>query len=270
MTDSENPKVTLDLICQDEEEMIEQCIGFLLKLANAIAYTTEFVIVDGGSIDKTIDIINDMKDDRFRIFENPWPGFAAQRNFAKSKSRGEWSFMAAADSTSTDSIYEMINGLIDVGDDIAAYSFPKIHLVHDTEHMYDKSRDPIMALYRNMPDLVWGGEGLENPMFNGTRIIQHPKHFNFPWQRYVPEVTMIHFAELKSEEARVRKTMKYAKLANSRWFGRTEEQIRKAIVDARCTVDPTGDVFHAGYKICPVSKYYQDIKFYNRMKEVKG
>lgn len=259
----ERPKVTFDLICQDEEEVIGQCIRFLLRLADAIEGSVEFLIVDGGSKDRTLDIINGLKDERFRIYENPWPGFGAQRNFAKGKSRGEWTFMAAADHLASDSIYGLINGLLNVGNDIIAYSFPKIHLVHDTKHMIDRGQDPIMALYRNVPGLSWGGEGLENPRYEGEKIIQHPHHFTFPWQRYVPEVVMVHFAELKSEESKVRKTMKYAKLKNSRWYGRTEDEIRKAIQEARCSTLPTGEVFHERYKVCPVTKYFPGLTFYS-------
>jgi len=268
-----NPKLTFHLMCQDEQEMIGQHIRFLLKVADAVAYPVEFVIVDGGSKDQTLDIINQLKDDRFRIYENPWPGFAAQRNFVKSKSRGEWTFMADADVTASDSIYDKINDLLEVDDEIAAYSFPKIHLVHDTKHMYDKGRDPMMALYRNIPGLTWGGEGLENPMYEGRKIIQHPRNFTFPWQRYVPEVVMIHFAELKSEESKVKKTLKYSEIKNSRWYGITEEEIRKAIKEAKCSFDPTTrEPYHKSYKVCPITKYYKDLTFYSehKEKEVRG
>ena len=260
-----NPKLSFHLICQDEEGVIGQHIRFLLKLASAVEYPVEFVIADGGSQDRTMEIINELKDDRFRVFENPWPGFIEQRNLVKSKSRGEWMFMIDADVVVSDSIYGMINGLLNAGDDVAAYFFPKIHLAYDVRYMRVKGPDPMMALFRNLPEITWMGKDLEKPCYGDVPILQHPRHFNFPWQRYVPEVVMVHFVELKSVETIIRKAVKLSKLKQSNWHGKSEDLIRTLIENAQCRIDPeTGKVVHKDYEVCPVPS---EITFYTEFKE---
>lgn len=262
---SKSIKVSFHLIVQDEETMIGQHIRFLLKLAKSIKYPVEFVIADGGSKDKTLRIINELKDDRFKIYENLWPGFPEQRNFVISKSAGEWTFLIDTDVTISDTIYEKVNELLSVGTDIAAYSFPKIHLVQDTQHMYNKGLDPTIFLFRNMFGIHFKGKGMESWYFKDEPISQHPAKFNFPWQRYVPDTIMIHFAELKSYEEKVKKCLKYSVTKRNAWFGRSEGQIREILKQRMDSTNPVGKMNTGQTLICPISKRFDNLQFYTEL-----
>ena len=258
-------KLSFHLICQDEESIIGQHIRFLLKLASCVKYPVEFIIVDGGSKDSTLKIIDKLKDDRFKIYNNPWPGFAAQRNFAKSKSSGEWTFMIDTDVTTSDNAYTRLNEVLDVGPDVIAYSLPKIHLATDIEHMYNKGLDPMVALFRNIPEISWKGDGLEAPHFKDQLIHQHPHHFNFKWQKYIPDIVMIHFAELKSFEDKIQKCLKYSKTKGNFWFGRDETQIRNLVKEQEAKVNIAYGNKDDSDMICLISERFDDLKFYSEV-----
>lgn len=255
-------KLSFHLMCQDEETMIGQHIRFLLKLAKSIDYPVEFVIADGGSKDNTLKITNELKDDRFKIFNNPWPGAPEQRNFIMSKSEGEWTFLIDTDVTISDSIYGKINELLRAGSEVAAYSFPRIHLVQDTSHMYNVPLSPTIFLFRNIPGIHFRGPGMETWYFKDEPIQQHPSHFNFPWQKYIPEIIMIHFADLKSFEEKVRKCIRYSFVERNKWYGRTEGQIREILKRDTFNLDPTSSIGSNRKIVCPISERFPNLQFY--------
>lgn len=64
--------LTVVILTQNEESNLPRCLA-------AIPERYPIVIVDSGSTDRTIAIANTRAS---RIYINPWPGFAEQRNFA--------------------------------------------------------------------------------------------------------------------------------------------------------------------------------------------
>jgi glycosyl transferase family 2 len=75
------------VIAQDEEERLPDCL-------NSLAFCDEVIVVDGGSRDRTREIATAAG---ARVVENPWPGFAAQRNVALECAGGEWVLEVDAD-----------------------------------------------------------------------------------------------------------------------------------------------------------------------------
>ena len=90
--------ISLCMIIQDEEE----CIGRALE--NVYRYVNEIVIVDSGSTDNTLTIVNEYsKRENFpplQIYSHPFAGdFSAQRNYCISLAIGNWVFILDADET---------------------------------------------------------------------------------------------------------------------------------------------------------------------------
>lgn len=75
------------LIVQDEEERLPGCL-------DSLAFCDEIVVVDGGSRDRTAAIACEAG---AKLIENPWPGFAAQRNVALDAATGDWILEIDAD-----------------------------------------------------------------------------------------------------------------------------------------------------------------------------
>ena len=78
------------MIVLDEEECIQRSVASIHE------YVDEIIVVDGGSTDHTIDILNTFP--KVRIIHNPWPkDYSIQRNLAIESAKGEWIFVLDAD-----------------------------------------------------------------------------------------------------------------------------------------------------------------------------
>jgi hypothetical protein len=79
--------VTACVIASDEERRLPACL-------QSLDFCDEIVVVDGGSRDRTTEIARAAG---ALVVENPWPGFAAQRNVALDHAHGDWILEIDAD-----------------------------------------------------------------------------------------------------------------------------------------------------------------------------
>ncbi len=77
---SSRPTLSVVLVAQNEADR-------LLDTLRSVAWADEVVVVDGGSHDGTQEVALAWG---ARVVENPWPGYAAQKNFAFSQARSDW------------------------------------------------------------------------------------------------------------------------------------------------------------------------------------
>ncbi|MET0917145.1 MAG: glycosyltransferase family 2 protein, partial [Burkholderiales bacterium] len=105
------------LIAKDEEA----CIARALR---SVAWADEIVVVDSGSIDRTVDIARELG--ARVIVAADWPGFGAQKNRALDLATGAWVLSLDADewlsAPSADEIRRALD--VDVAG-IAAYRLPR-------------------------------------------------------------------------------------------------------------------------------------------------
>ena len=80
-------RITACLIVQNEQEHLPAAL-------QSVAFCDEIVVVDGGSTDRTVEIARAAG---ARVIENPWPGYAIQRNVALDAAAGEWVIEVDAD-----------------------------------------------------------------------------------------------------------------------------------------------------------------------------
>lgn len=86
-------KISGTIICQNEDTLIEKCI-------EQLNWVDEIVVIDGGSVDKTLDILKSIKekDKRVQVYKVPFNGhFGDQKNIAIMKCSGDWIFNLDAD-----------------------------------------------------------------------------------------------------------------------------------------------------------------------------
>jgi len=89
-------------ICQDEEYVIRWYLESMAHIAATLPDLKEVVLVDGGSKDNTIDIINSYKDRiPIRLFERTWDFTRAQMNYGIDQCSGDYIFVPDADMTVT-------------------------------------------------------------------------------------------------------------------------------------------------------------------------
>ncbi|PIS09381.1 hypothetical protein COT75_01745 [Candidatus Beckwithbacteria bacterium CG10_big_fil_rev_8_21_14_0_10_34_10] len=95
-------KVSVLILTQNNENFITNC------LKSVSGWAGEIVIIDGGSIDKTLEICRLYKS---KVFHNKWQGFSSQRNFAAKKATSDWIFYLDADERMTRSLKKEIDNL---------------------------------------------------------------------------------------------------------------------------------------------------------------
>ena len=79
----------MTVVTLNEEERLRACL-------ESVAWADEIVVVDAESQDKTVQIAREFTD---HVVVRPWPGFAAQKNFALERARGDWLLSLDADET---------------------------------------------------------------------------------------------------------------------------------------------------------------------------
>jgi glycosyltransferase involved in cell wall biosynthesis len=82
------PLLSVAIITHNEEQNLPRTLASLHVLA------AEIIVVDSGSTDRTTEIARSFN---ARVIERPWPGFAAQKNFAIAQCTGEWVLTLDAD-----------------------------------------------------------------------------------------------------------------------------------------------------------------------------
>ena len=96
------PTLSVVVITRNEEARIRACL-------DSVAWADDIVVVDAESEDKTARIAREVTE---RVFVRPWPGFAAQKNFAIEQARSDWVLSLDADETVTPELREEIQTLL--------------------------------------------------------------------------------------------------------------------------------------------------------------
>jgi len=86
------PRISLIVITRNEEDLIDQC------LKSAAAFCDELIVVDSFSTDRTVEIARGLG---AQVFQHPFEGYIAQKQFALEQASGEWVFSLDADEQAT-------------------------------------------------------------------------------------------------------------------------------------------------------------------------
>ena len=91
-------RLSITIVAWNEEERLRACL-------ESVAWADEIIVVDGESTDKTVALAREFTD---RVWVRPWPGFAAQKNFALEQASGDWVLSLDADERVTPELRERI------------------------------------------------------------------------------------------------------------------------------------------------------------------
>jgi len=86
-TEGKLAKLSVIVITRDEEENIGLCL-------DSVSWADEIVVVDSGSVDKTVEICKAYTDN---VTESDWAGFGPQKNKALDLATNEWVLSIDAD-----------------------------------------------------------------------------------------------------------------------------------------------------------------------------
>jgi glycosyltransferase involved in cell wall biosynthesis len=97
-------KLSVIVITKNEADNIVACL-------DSVAFADEFIVVDSGSTDNTVELARAMGATVKQTYD--WPGFGQQKNRALSLARGEWILSVDADERVTPELGRAIQAAID-------------------------------------------------------------------------------------------------------------------------------------------------------------
>ncbi len=161
MTDAANtaPKISLIVITRNEEELIGQC------LKSAAAFCDELIVVDSFSTDRTLEIARGLG---ARVFERPFEGYIAQKQFALEQARGEWVFSLDADEQATWELSSEIRAALQRPQPAAGYRVRRV--LYHLGHYYTRGLYPDwhLRLFRRERARFGGHEPHASVQIDGT------------------------------------------------------------------------------------------------------
>ena len=106
------------IICHDEEAYIGNCI-------RSLDLCSEIVIVDSGSSDGTVDLIEDFQNAGWpiRLVHRDWQGYAAQKQFALVQCTQPWCISIDADERLDEALKTVLPTLLESPDEIVGWRF---------------------------------------------------------------------------------------------------------------------------------------------------
>ena len=123
--------ISVCLICLNEEEFIKPCI-------ESVKDADEIIVVDGGSTDKTLEIIDALNLPNLTVYHRKWEmNWGAQRNYALSKATGDFVFQIDADEVLSDNGIDNLRAVAEQlkKDEVIFASISMNHFIKDFGHI---------------------------------------------------------------------------------------------------------------------------------------
>jgi len=109
-------KLTVTVITRNEA-------GNLAAALESVQWANEIVVVDAESTDNTVGIARRFTN---RVIVRPWPGYAAQKNFAAEQASHDWILSLDADERVSPDLAQEIRGVLSGTLSTAGYRMPRV------------------------------------------------------------------------------------------------------------------------------------------------
>ncbi len=168
----EPPSLSLIVITYNEESAIGQCLASVRSLCR------ELVVVDSGSVDRTVEIARGMG---ARVISHKFTDYVSQKQFALDHASGDWILLLDADEQVTYKLRREIEEVISSPEAADGYRIPRMlyHLRHyDTRAIY---RDRPIRLFRREKGRIGGIDPHDKVVVNGrvARLQAPILHFSY-------------------------------------------------------------------------------------------
>ena len=216
------PALTVVILTKNEQDNLPRCLA-------QIPRNIPIVVVDSGSTDATVSIA---KSHGCAVFDNPWPGFAEQRNFALERCgiTSPWILFVDADEIYPAEFYDWFESGIRGSDAIDVVMVPSIlylrgkRLAHAPGYPIYHPR----LVRRETVRFVTNHTGHGEAVLDRCRIVHGP----IPYRHYFYHGEIIEWMHKHvgkaAQEVRLQPTAGAAMTARGRlsvWFGRSLARI---------------------------------------------
>lgn len=129
------------IIAQNEADRIETCLQSVSAIAD------EIIVLDSGSSDGTVDVVERYTDN---VFETDWPGYGPQKQRALEKATCEWVLSIDADEALSPALCGEIDRLLQNNPDAIGYKLPwAVTIFGRTLNHGRSARAPLRLFRRN-------------------------------------------------------------------------------------------------------------------------
>ena len=150
-------KLSVIVICKNEEQMIRNCL-------ESVKWADEIIVVDNGSTDKTLEIA---KEFNAKIVKFESSDFSTTRNKGVEVAKGEWVLYVDADERVLKPLKEEINELI-AGTGFSAFALSRKNIIFGEYVNYGPyKKDWVIRLFRKSDFETWVGKVHEYGKFKG-------------------------------------------------------------------------------------------------------
>jgi glycosyltransferase involved in cell wall biosynthesis len=133
-------KLSVAMIAMNEEVNLPRTL-------ESVRWADEIILVDSGSKDATVEIARKFG---ARVFEEPWKGFAAQKNSAIAHATGDWVLSLDADEEVSPELVREIAWLLAGDPPSSAFRIPRLnHFLGKPLRHGGYWPDPKLRLFRN-------------------------------------------------------------------------------------------------------------------------
>ncbi|MES1220610.1 MAG: glycosyltransferase family 2 protein, partial [Bacteroidota bacterium] len=157
------PQVSVVIITKNEECNIVDCIAAARKI------TADVIVIDSGSIDKTVKLA---KAENVKVKSINWEGYGHARNTGATMAANDWIFSLDADERITDESAAIIKE-ISLADECTVYGFKRINYFGDKKIRYGSfAHDRVFRLY-NRRKSKWNAAPIHEKLIgdNLTRVM---------------------------------------------------------------------------------------------------
>lgn len=116
MDEHKKLNVTACVVSFNEEQNIRRCL-------ESVSWCSEIVVVDSFSTDRTLEIAREYTDN---VIQREWPGFRAQKEFARQQGTCEWSLMLDCDEEISPELKDEIFQALETADGTDGFEMPRM------------------------------------------------------------------------------------------------------------------------------------------------
>ncbi len=112
------PMLSVAIVTLNEERNLARTLA-------SLSFANEIIVVDSGSTDRTVEIAQSFG---AKVTVRPWPGFAAQKNFAIQQCSGDWILSLDADEELSPGLAQELSVLLPTNPPLDAYFIKRRNL----------------------------------------------------------------------------------------------------------------------------------------------